>query len=138
VGDDHVEVESGLRSAAAFGFREVLLEDRGAGWFDGSGAVRREARAAARRHKNPLRIQRATLDNAARFEEIVLVTPCGPGTALQRERLTHGKGQLIIVGHILMSWHLPLTPSYPYPEAHGGPFGCRRVHNLGNQYVHVQ
>lgn len=98
VGDDHVEVGSTLRSAAAFGFRDVLLEDRGAGWFDGSAAVRREARAAARRHKNPLRVHRATRDDAARWAEIVLVTPSGPGTPLHRERLTHGSRQLVVVG----------------------------------------
>ena len=97
-GDDHVEVGSSLRSAAAFGFHEVLLEDRGAGWFDGSSGVRREARAAARRHKNPLRVHRATLDYAARYEQIVFVTPSGPGRPLQREGLTHGNRQLIIVG----------------------------------------
>jgi len=98
VGDDHVEVGSSLRSAAAFGFHDILLEDRGAGWFGGSSAARREARAAARRHKNPLRIHPARLDSAARFEEIVLVTASGPGTPLQRERLTHGNRQLVIVG----------------------------------------
>jgi tRNA G18 (ribose-2'-O)-methylase SpoU len=98
VGDDHIEVGSSLRSAAAFGFRDVLLDDRGAGWFDGPAAVRREARAAARRHKNPLRVHRATLDDAARYEEVVLVTPSGPGMPLQRERLTHGNRQLVVVG----------------------------------------
>jgi tRNA G18 (ribose-2'-O)-methylase SpoU len=98
VGDDHVEVGSSLRSAAAFGFRDVLLDDRGAGWFEGPAAVRREARAAARRHKNPLRVHRATLDSAVRFDEVVLVTSCGRGAPLQRERLTHGRRQLIIVG----------------------------------------
>lgn len=97
-GDDHVEVGSSLRSAAAFGFHEILLEDRGAGWFSGPSAVRREARAAARRHKNPLRVHRATLDSAARYAEIVLVTPSGPGAPLQRENLTHGSRQLVIVG----------------------------------------
>src|SRR5262249_11662452 len=85
-------------SAAAFGFRDVLLEDRGAGWYDGSSAVRREARAAARRHKNPLRVHPATLGSVARYSEIVLVTPSGPGTPLQRERPTHGNRQLIVVG----------------------------------------
>jgi len=98
VGDDHVEVGSSLRSAAAFGFRDVLLEDRGAGWFEGSAAVRREARAAARRHKNALRVHRATCDDADQFEEIVFVTPSGPGTPIHRERLTHGSRQLVVVG----------------------------------------
>lgn len=97
-GDDHAEVGSSLRSAAAFGFHGVLLEDRGAGWFDGPPAVRREARAAARRHKNPLRIHRAGLDSVARYEEIVLVTPSGPGAPVQRMQLAHGSRQLVIVG----------------------------------------
>jgi len=99
VGDDHVEVGSTLRSAAAFGFREVLLEDRGAGWFDGSSNVRREARAAARRHKNPLRVRPTTIaDSARRYDEIVVVTAAGSGTPLSRERLTRGLRQLVIVG----------------------------------------
>ena len=98
VGDDHVEVGSTLRSAAAFGFHDVLLEDRGAGWFDGTAAVRREARAAARRHKNPLRIHRADLRSTSRFEEIVLVSAFGTGPALQRERLIRGQRQLLVIG----------------------------------------
>lgn len=98
VGDDHVEVGSTLRSAAAFGFRDVLLEDRGGGWFHGSAAVRREARAAARRHKNALRVHAATVSEAARFSEVVVVTPSGPGLPLQRQRLARGKRQLIVVG----------------------------------------
>jgi tRNA G18 (ribose-2'-O)-methylase SpoU len=98
VGDDHVEVGSSLRSAAAFGFRDVFLEDRGAGWFDGPGPVRREARAAARRHKNPLRIHRATLEVATRFDEILLLTASADATGLARERLARGRRQLVIVG----------------------------------------
>jgi hypothetical protein len=99
VGDDHVEVGSALRSAAAFGFRDVLLEDRGAGWFTGSSNVRREARATARRHKNPLRVHPTTLaESAVRYDEIVLVTASGAGVPLSRERLTHGLRQLIVVG----------------------------------------
>jgi SpoU rRNA Methylase family len=98
VGDDHVEVGSSLRSAAAFGFRDVFLEDRGAGWFLGSASVRREARAAARRHKNPLRVHPVTLGSAFRHDEIVLVVPSGTASPLSRERLTRGLQQLIIVG----------------------------------------
>lgn len=98
IGNDHVEVGSSLRSAAAFGFTDVLLDDRGAAWFDGPPSVRREARAAARRFKNPLRIHRATLDHAARFDEIVLVIPWGDGTPTRRVRLAHGQRQLVIVG----------------------------------------
>jgi len=98
VGDDHVEVGSSLRSAAAFGFREVLLEDRRAGWFAGPSAVRREARAAARRYKNPLLVRPAMLSWAARYDEVVVVTPSGTETPLQRAHLAHGRRQLIIIG----------------------------------------
>ena len=99
VGDDHVEVGSSLRSAAAFDFRDVLLEDRGAGWFAGSSNVRREARAAARRHKNPLRVHPTTLvESASRYDEIVVVTASGAGRPLSRERLARGLRQLVIVG----------------------------------------
>jgi tRNA G18 (ribose-2'-O)-methylase SpoU len=99
LGDDHVEVGSSLRSAAAFGFRDVLLEDRGAGWFSDSSNVRREARAAARRHKKPLRIHPPTLaESAARYAQIVLVTASGAARPLSRERLTRGVRQLVVIG----------------------------------------
>jgi tRNA(Leu) C34 or U34 (ribose-2'-O)-methylase TrmL len=98
ISDDHVEVGSSLRSAAAFGFRDLLLDDRGAGWFSGPASVRREALAAARRHKNPLRIYRGTLGSAAAFEEVVVVMPSMEVMPLQRIRLTHGRRQLVIVG----------------------------------------
>jgi hypothetical protein len=98
VGDDYIEVGSTLRSAAAFGFHDVLLDDRGAGWFEGTAAARRAARAAARRHKNPLRIHRADVRDAVRFEEIVLVRPWGTAPPLQRERLIRGQRQLVVVG----------------------------------------
>jgi len=98
IGRDHVEVGSSLRSAAALGFRDVLLDDRGAGWFEGSAGQRREARAAARRHKNPLRIHRASVKDIERFEEVVVVLPSGPANPLQREPLTRGQRQVIVVG----------------------------------------
>jgi len=53
---DHAETGSALRSAACFGWRQVLLDDRAQVWF---GADRRrvaEGRAAARQARNPLRV----------------------------------------------------------------------------------
>lgn len=97
-GDDHVEVGSSLRSAAAFGLREILLDDRGAGWFDGPHARRREARAAARRHKNPLHVRRAPPGLTAGFGEIVVITPWGPGRPLSRERFARGRRLLAVIG----------------------------------------
>lgn len=98
VGTDHVEVGSSLRSAAAFGFRDVLLDDRGAGWFEGPAATRREARAAARRHKNPLRVHRATLSDLERFDDVLVVLESAKRLPLQRNRLTRGRRQLVVVG----------------------------------------
>jgi hypothetical protein len=61
--------------------------------------VRREARAAARRHKNPLRVHPTTLAvSAPRYDEIVLVAASGTGPPLSRARLTRGLRQLVIVG----------------------------------------
>lgn len=97
-GDDHVEVGSSLRSAAAFGLREVLLDDRGAGWFDGQHARRREARAAARRHKNPLHVRRAPPGFTAGFGEIVVITPWGPGRPVSRERFARGRRLAVVIG----------------------------------------
>jgi tRNA C32,U32 (ribose-2'-O)-methylase TrmJ len=97
-GDEHVEIGSSLRSAAAFGFREIHLDDRSGGWFAGDHHRRREARAAARRHKNPLRVRRASVELTSRFDEVVAVTPAGPGARLARETLTRGRRQLIVVG----------------------------------------
>jgi tRNA G18 (ribose-2'-O)-methylase SpoU len=97
-GADHVEVGSSLRSAAAFGYREVFLEDRGAGWFEGGHHQRREARAAARRHKNPLRVRRAPTGLAARFDDVQVVIPSGAGAIVNRARLTRGRSQLIVIG----------------------------------------
>jgi hypothetical protein len=97
-GVDHVEVGSSLRSAAAFGYREVFLEDRGAGWFEGGHHQRREARAAARRHKNPLRVRRAPTGLAARFDDVLVLSPGGPGVPINRARLTRGRSQLMVIG----------------------------------------
>jgi tRNA G18 (ribose-2'-O)-methylase SpoU len=97
-GDDHVEVGSSLRSAAAFGLREVWLEDVGASWFEGEHGRLREARAAARRHKNPLRVRRGSPAIAERFEDIVVIVAQGEGTPLSRERLARGPRQLVVIG----------------------------------------
>ena len=98
VGSDHVEVGSSFRSAAAFGFRDVLLDDRGAGWFGGSAATRREARGAARRHKNPLRVHRATMADLARFDDVLVVLESGKQIPLQAKRVARGRRQLVVVG----------------------------------------
>lgn len=97
-GEDHVEVGSSLRSAAAFGIREIWLEDLGASWFEGEHGRLREARAAARRHKNPLRVRRGSPAIAERFEEVVVIVARGEGAPLSREHRAHGARQLVVIG----------------------------------------
>ncbi|WP_327011066.1 hypothetical protein OHA72_29635 [Dactylosporangium sp. NBC_01737] len=53
---DHVEAGSSLRSAAAFGWQSVAVDDREKVWFGTPRPIRTEARAAARSHRNPLRV----------------------------------------------------------------------------------
>lgn len=53
---DHVEAGSALRTAAAFGWQTVGFDDREKVWFGTPRPVRTEGRAAARSHRNPLRV----------------------------------------------------------------------------------
>ena len=53
---DHVELGSAIRSAAAFGWQSLLVEDRANVWFGPDRATRSEGRAAARRARNPIRV----------------------------------------------------------------------------------
>jgi tRNA G18 (ribose-2'-O)-methylase SpoU len=50
---DHIEAGSTIRSAGAFGWEHLLLEDRLGVWFGVERARVNEARAAARRSRNP-------------------------------------------------------------------------------------
>jgi hypothetical protein len=45
-----------------------------------------------------MRVHRVAGDTAARYEEVVVVRPWGPGTPLHRERLAHGASQLVVLG----------------------------------------
>src|SRR5439155_13920378 len=52
--DDHFELGSTIRSAAALGWERVFIEDRHRVWFGCDRAVRSEGRAAARRGRNEI------------------------------------------------------------------------------------
>jgi hypothetical protein len=54
--DDHVEAGSTIRSAAAFGWSTVGLDDRRCDWFGAPRAAVAEERAAARSHRNAIRV----------------------------------------------------------------------------------
>jgi hypothetical protein len=71
---DHVEVGSAIRSAGAFGWERVLVEDRAGVWFDAPRQVTAEGRGAARRHRNPIRLLPAAPGASYAFAEVWVVT----------------------------------------------------------------
>lgn len=98
---DHVEAGSSLRSAAAFGWQAVTVDDREKVWFGTPRPVRNEARAAARSHRNPLRVIPA--GDAWSWPSGGRVVVCAPdvdGPPLHRTELT-GAGTMLVIpdGH---------------------------------------
>jgi tRNA G18 (ribose-2'-O)-methylase SpoU len=94
---DHVEAGSSLRSAAAFGWQTVTVDDREKVWFGTPRPVRNEARAAARSHRNPLRVIPAgdawPLPSGSR---VVVCAPDVDGPPLHRTELTGTSTVLVI------------------------------------------
>ncbi|GIH08286.1 hypothetical protein Rhe02_63530 [Rhizocola hellebori] len=103
---DHVEAGSSLRSAAAFGWQTVTVDDREKVWFGTPRPVRNEARAAARSHRNPLRVVPAgDAWSPPPGSRVVICTPDADGPPLHRTELT-GAGTVLVLpdGH---GWQHP-------------------------------
>ena len=94
---DHVEVGSAIRSAGAFGWEQVLLDDRAGVWFGGDRARRTEGRAAARRNRNPIHLIPAAAGSKLEFDEVCVVTLRRGGTPLHRASLAGGARQLVVI-----------------------------------------
>jgi tRNA G18 (ribose-2'-O)-methylase SpoU len=94
---DHVELGSAIRSAGAFGWGRVLIEDRAGVWFGAERALRTEGLAAARSHRNPIRLVPAASERRHAFEEACVVTTCGDGVPLHRANLARGARQLVVL-----------------------------------------
>ncbi|MEU7875610.1 TrmH family RNA methyltransferase [Dactylosporangium sp. NPDC049140] len=92
---DHVEAGSSLRSAAAFGWASVAVEDRDKVWFGTSRPVRAEGRAAARSHRNPLRVVPSEGPGPA-YSRIVVCSPAADGPPVHRTDLT-GAETLVVI-----------------------------------------
>ena len=90
---DHVEAGSALRSAAAFGWHTVGVDDREKVWFGTPRGMRTEGRAAARSHRNPLRVVPAGA--ATGFTRVVVAGADGP--PLHRTDLADGPGTLLVI-----------------------------------------
>jgi tRNA G18 (ribose-2'-O)-methylase SpoU len=94
---DHVDAGSSLRSAAAFGWQTVTVDDREKVWFGTPRPVRTEARAAARSHRNPLRVVPAgDAWSAPLGSRVVVCAPHVDGPPLHRAELT-GTGTVLVI-----------------------------------------
>jgi len=96
-GSEHVELGSAIRSACAFGWSRIFLEDRCDVWFAGDHAIKREARAAARRAKNEIRVIPTNQSFNYKFQRATIVTCGKKGVPLHNAQLADGPGQLIVV-----------------------------------------
>jgi tRNA G18 (ribose-2'-O)-methylase SpoU len=94
---DHVEAGSSLRSAAAFGWGTVGLDDRDKVWFGTPRPVRSEARAAARSHRNSLRIVPAPAEAPLGYSRAIVVGTQVDGPLAHRVRLTGGPGTVVVI-----------------------------------------
>jgi hypothetical protein len=94
---DHVELGSSIRSAGAFGWERVFVEDREGVWFGCDRVVRSEGRAAARRARNPIRLIPATAGQRYAFDEVCVVTARREGVPLHKATLARGPRQAIAI-----------------------------------------
>jgi hypothetical protein len=94
---DHVEAGSTLRSAAAFGWQTVGLDDRAKVWWGTPRPVRTEARAAARSSRNPLRVVPVPADRPVPARRVVVAGLRVSGPPLHQLELTGGPETLLVI-----------------------------------------
>jgi hypothetical protein len=111
---DRVEAGSSLRSAAAFGWASVGLDDRDKVWFGTPRPVRAEGRAAARGHRNPMRVVPG--GGVLGYTRVVICTEDADGPPVHRADLT-GPGTLLVVPD--GDWEAPPGAQFVRVEAPG-------------------
>lgn len=94
---DTWELGSSIRSAAAFGWERLWVDDRASVWFGTDRGVRSEGRAAARRGRNPIRVVPATLKKLGSFAEVCVIATGRKSIPIHRANLAGGQRQLIVV-----------------------------------------
>jgi tRNA G18 (ribose-2'-O)-methylase SpoU len=87
---DHVELGSSIRSAGAFGWERVFVEDRAGVWFGCDRSTHAEGRAAARRQRNPIRLVSSQPEDRFPFEEVCVMTTRRADLPLSRANLARG------------------------------------------------
>jgi tRNA(Leu) C34 or U34 (ribose-2'-O)-methylase TrmL len=94
-GADHWELGSTIRSAGAFGWQRVLVEDRHGVWFGADRVTRSEGRAAARRARNPMHLIPTAPTDRLAFERVIVVTRQQRGIPLHKANLAGGPRTVI-------------------------------------------
>jgi SpoU rRNA Methylase family len=93
----HIELGSSIRSAGAFGWERLFVDDRRSVWFGVDRITRSEGRSAARRGRNPIRVIPAQPDSTFAFREVSIITRSDAGVPLHRARLAGGSQHLIVI-----------------------------------------
>lgn len=93
---DHVEAGSSLRTAAAFGWRSVAVDDRQGVWFDTPRAQRTEGRAAARSHRAELRVLNTGRTDPG-FDQVLVAGSFPHAPFLHQVKLTGGPPSAVVI-----------------------------------------
>jgi tRNA G18 (ribose-2'-O)-methylase SpoU len=94
---DHIELGSSIRSAGAFGWDQLLVDDRHGVWFGIQRSLRAEGRAAARRARNPIHVIPSTIDRCYAFDEVCVITLRPGDIPLSRAKLAGGQRQILVI-----------------------------------------
>ncbi len=96
-GTDHLALGSTIRSACAFGWDRITLDDRKGIWYECDRAIKSEGRGAARRGRNPIRVIPAPDHLPLNYQKIIVATTKSGGTPLSRLSLTGHPDTLIVL-----------------------------------------
>ena len=127
---DHAELGCAIRSAAAFGWGRLLVEDRAGIWFGADRRRSAEGRAAARRSKNSISVIPVGAERRYAYDEALVIraVPGSGSVPLHRANLARGGRQLIVIpdesgdlqaeswvrlGHTVRFAHLGLPDDVP-------------------------
>jgi tRNA(Leu) C34 or U34 (ribose-2'-O)-methylase TrmL len=93
---DHIELGSAIRSAGAFGWNRLFLEDREKIWFGCDRVTRSEGRGAARRGRNSIHLVPVNSESRYAFRE-VMVLSSSQGIPITKANLAKGPQQLVVI-----------------------------------------
>ncbi len=93
---DHIELGSAIRSAGAFGWNRLFLEDREKIWFGCNRVTRSEGRGAARRGRNSIHLVPSSNNGRYAFREVIVLSP-NQGIPITRADLAKGSQQLVVI-----------------------------------------